>query len=502
VKLALNPPARPVARISPGVTGRNRQFLPAALEILETPPSPLPVALMLTICAFFTLAFAWSFFGRLDIDAVAPGKIEATGHVKVVQPLEPGKVAAIHAGNGTHVRAGDLLVELDPAEAGADERAAKTSLERDLAEIARRRCAIEGARTAHGEALRNGSATAVLEGLAADPRPKLAWDETIPQSVRLREESVLIGDLLQIADTLHTLDRQIAGKQATSQRLHMSIGYQDTLIKTLDERVAMRQDAIDLKVGTKSNLYDAKEELEKSQSMLASDQGQLIETDAAVVELQSEKVKALSQFVADNENKLADADRKADEAREALAKASAKLSHTRLYAPIDGIVQQFSVTTLGQVVATGQQLAVVTPSDGALRVEALVANADIGFVKLGQEVAVKLDAFPFTRFGALHGKVIAIATEAVDEQEAKRTFANATSPSNIGANPSAPGQPESFVFPVTVAIEETTMHAEGVTIPLSPGMTASVDIKAGSRKIIDYLLSPLARTVSEAMTER
>ena len=78
------------------------------------------------------------------------------------------------------------------------------------------------------------------------------------------------------------------------------------------------------------------------------------------------------------------------------------------------------MTTLGQVVAAGQQLAVVTPSDGALRVEALVANADIGFVKLGQEVAVKLDAFPFTRFGALHGRVIAIAAEAVDEQEAKR----------------------------------------------------------------------------------
>jgi hemolysin D len=499
---AIDLPARAVTRSATGVSGRNREFLPAALEILETPPPPLPVALMLTICAFFTLAFAWSFVGRLDINAVAPGKIEATGHVKVVQPLDPGKVTAIHVGNGTHVKAGDLLVELDPAEAAADERAARTSLETDLAEIARRRCAIEGARAAHGEALRNGSATAVLEGLAADPRPRIAWDDTIPQTVRLREEAVLIGDLLQIADTLHTLDQQIAAKQATSQRLHMSIGYQNTLIKTLDERVGMRQDAIDLKVGTKSNLYDAKEELEKSQSMLASDQGQLIETDAAVVELQSEKVKALSQFIADNENKLADVDRKADEARETLAKASAKLSHTKLYAPIDGIVQQFSVTTLGQVVAAGQQIAVVTPSDAALRVEALVANADIGFVRVGQEVAVKLDAFPFTRFGALHGKVIAIATGAVDEQEAKRTFANATSASNGGSNPSAPGQPESFVFPVTVAIEETAMHADGVTVPLAPGMTASVDIRAGSRRIIDYLLSPLAKTASEAMTER
>lgn len=127
---------------------------------------------------------------------------------------------------------------------------------------------------------------------------------------------------------------------------------------------------------------------------------------------------------------------------------------------------------------------------------------DIGFVKVGQDVAVKLDAFPFARFGVLRGKVIAIASEAVDEQEAKRTLANATAPANLGTSPSAAGQPESFVFPVTVAIEETAMPVDGATIPLTPGMTATVDIKAGSRRVIDYLLSPLAKTMSEAMTER
>ena len=129
-------------------------------------------------------------------------------------------------------------------------------------------------------------------------------------------------------------------------------------------------------------------------STLASDQGELIETDAAMKELYSEKTKTMSQFVADNENKLADAARKADEASQTLAKAAARLSRTKLYAPIDGVVQQMAVTTVGQVVTTGQQLIVVTPSEGALQVEALVANLDIGFVKLGQEAAVKVDAFP------------------------------------------------------------------------------------------------------------
>jgi hemolysin D len=495
--------SRPVKgrQAASAVTGRNREFLPAALEILETPPAPLPVALMMTICAFFALAFVWSFFGRLDVNAVAPGKLESVGRVKVIQSLDPGKVAAIHAENGAQVKAGDLLLELDPAEALADQRGAGDALRAGLAEIDRRRLAIETARAAQRAAARSASPVATLEALAADPQGKIAFTEAPPETLRLREEAVLGADLAQVADALRAFDKQIAQKEATSQRLHMGIAFQTTLIETLSQRVATRQEAIDLKVGTKINLYDAKEELEKSQATLASDQGQLIEAEAAANELLSEKVKALSQFISDNENKAADAARKADEARETLAKASAKLSHMKLYAPIDGTLQQLSVTTLGQVVGAGQQLAVVTPAERALQVEALVANMDIGFVKLGQDAAVKLDAFPFTRFGALHGKVIRIASEAVDEQEAKRSFANATAPAN-GAAPSAQGQPESFVFPVTVAIEETAMRADGASIPLTPGMTASVDIRTDSRRIIDYLLSPLAKTASEAMTER
>ena len=295
----------------------------------------------------------------------------------------------------------------------------------------------------------------------------------------------------------------MAQKEATRQRLRMSISFQDVLMETLNQRVSTRQEAIDLKVGTKINLYDAKEELEKSQSQLASDQGQLIETDAAISELRSEKTKIVSQFIADNENKLAEAARKADESRQSFNKASARLSHSRLMSPIDGIAQQLAVTTLGQVVTTGQQLLMVTPSGGPLQVEALVANTDIGFVKLGQEAAVKVDAFPFTRFGVLKGKVTRIASEAVNETEAKRAMANVVNAGNAPTNPtSAPGQPDSFVFPVTVELEQTTMRIGGVDVPLAPGMTASVEIKTDSRRVIDYLLSPLAKVSSEAMRER
>ena len=512
------PPSPPAPRQAPAVSGRDREFLPAALEILESPPPPLPTARIATICLFALVALVWSFIGRLDVHAVAPGKVETAGYSKVIEPLDPGKIVAIHVEAGQSVRAGDLIFELDPAEANADAAAAGDALNAGRAEIARRRFAIEAVRRAGLEGARATGAsehepTAIavaesavpdaVEALAGRPELAIGWDEATPELFRLREEAVLRADLSQLADTLKVLDRQMAQKQATRKRLDMSIAFQRKLMDTLNARVATRQEAIDKNVGTKINLYDAKEGLEKSQSLLASDEGQLIETEAALTELQSEKAKAVSQFIADNQNKLAEASRKADEAREALAKAAAREARTRLTAPIDGVVQQTAVTTIGQVVTTGQQLAVITPNGGKLQVEALVANLDIGFVKLGQPAIIKVDAFPFTRFGVLQGKVVKIAPSAITEQEAKRALANASAASNAAQPPpTAPGQSESFVFPVTVALDEAAMAIDNAIIPLTPGMTVAVEIKTDSRRVIDYLLSPLAKIASEAAKER
>jgi hemolysin D len=491
------------------VSGRDREFLPAALEILETPSSPLPTALMATICGFAVIALAWSYFGRLDVHAVAPGKIETAGYAKVIEPLDSGRVAAIHVEAGQAVKAGELLLELDPAEAEADSRAAEDELNASLAEIGRRRYAIEAVRKAQAKDHANSANVAEamsygsIEELAGQAALADGRDSALPEEFRLREDAVLRADLTRLADALAATDRRMAEKVASRKRLGMSIAFQNTLMDTLNQRVSTRQEAIDLKVGTKINLYDAKEELQRSEASLASDQGQLIENDAALKQLESEKTKTISEFIADNENRLADASRKADDARQAFAKASARLARAKLHAPIDGVVLRTAVTTVGQVVTTGQQLIVITPTGARLQAEALVANLDIGFVRLGQEAMIKVDAFPFTRFGVLHGKVVKIASAAIAEQDAKRTLANATAMANVSQEaPTAPGQPENFVFPVTIALNESAMKVDGATIPLTSGMTVAVEIKTDSRRVIDYFFSPLAKIASEAARER
>ncbi len=494
--------AGPVQPVKLMVSGRDREFLPAALEILETPPSPLAVTLLLTICAFFAAALTWSYYGRLDVDAVAPGKIETVLPTKVIQPLEPGKIATIAVENGSRVKAGDLLLELDPTEARADADASRQALDASLAEVARRRYAIDALRAARADAEGPTPVDALL-ALADQASEKIAFDSATPPATRLREVKVLGADLDQLTSAMLNLDKQVAQKVATRQRLAMGIEFQVTLMKTLTDRVGTRQASIDKEVGTKLGLYDAKEALEKAQASLASDQGQQIETDAALTELKSQKAKTYSQFLADYENKLADASRKADEARQTLNKAMARLARTRMASPIDGIVQQLAVTTVGQVFTTGQQLMVVSPTGGPLQVVALVANQDIGFIKIGQDAVVTVDAFPFTRFGVLKGKIEKIAASAVDEQEAKRTMVNAASAAN-DANASGPaqGQTQSFVFPVTVTLEGNTIDIAGAPVPLSPGMTVAVEVKTDSRRVIDYFLSPLAKLAGESLRER
>ena len=492
----MSTPAPKPQQQPPKFTGRDLEFLPAALEILETPPAPIRIALMLTLCAFTAAALIWSYFGHLDIHAVAPGKIEISGRAKVIQPLEPGKIAKIHAENGMTVKAGDLLIELDDTELKADAQATTDALDSARAEFIRRRFAATTVKTAQmGDQASGGT-------LKFDTDESALWDETVPKPFQSRETMVLHADLRQLSDALQNIDKQMASKAASIERVKASLEFETKLMETLQARVQTREDAMKMNVGVKTNLYDAKESLEKAQASLASDQGQIKQFEAELNELDSQKQKTMSTFMADNESKLAEAARKADVAVQAFHKARARLSHMKLFAPIDGVLQQVSITTVGQVVNTGQQLMLVAPNDGPLQVEILVSNLDIGFVRPGQEVAIKVDAFPFTRFGVLHAKVLKIAPDAMDETDAKRALANATA---IGANapaPAAQGQLQSFVFPVLLSLEERSIKIENTQFPLTQGMTVTAEIKTDSRRVIDYLLSPIAKMGSEAMKER
>ena len=479
------PPAKPDA--PPNAVARtsaDREFLPAALEILVTPPSPVARALLLAICGLFFAALAWSYFGWMDIYAVAPGKIQPTGGSKVVQPLEPGKVVAIHVENGSVVRAGDLLVELDPTEAAAESEAQSRDLEAANAEAARRQAAIKAAQT---------------DSLEAQP---IAFPAGISEPVRHRQTNVLSADLAQLRSSVASLRAQLAEKEATKERLDATIAAREKLIALTKERVDMRQRLDAMGAGSRGQTIEALEQYETQITTDTGDRGQLLETAAAMAALNRKVDETIKQFIADQSQKLAEIEAKRDHLEEDLIKAQSKAAHTELHAPIAGTVQQLAVTSLGQVVSSGQPLLTIVPSQDAIEVRAMIANQDIGFVKDGQPAVVKVDAFPFTRYGTIGGAVERVSTDAVDERDAPELSDAANAARPQGAAPGSPPRAQNLVFPATVRLAQRTIRIDGKDVALIPGMAVTVEIKTGQRRVIDYLLSPLREVASQAGRER
>ncbi len=461
----------------------DRRFLPADLEILETPPSPVRLVLILIISALVVGAIAWAYYGRIDIVAVAHGKIEPTGRVKVIQPLEPGKVATILVANGQHVKAGETLIEMDAGDAKAEEAEAQDAYDSFVAESARRRAAV---------------AAAQARDLA---RPAVDWDKVVPDRLRAREAGVLAGDLGRLADEVAGYDAQIRQKQIERDRSGETMVAQSKLISTLQERVNMRSILARDGSGSKANLIDADETLKYQVIQLAIQKGQKDSAEASIDVLTRQRDKAYSNFISDNEQKLAEAQRQGDDWREKLVKAKLKSARMSLVSPIDGVVYGLSVTTIGQVVASGDELMRIVPEGDAPEIQAYLANQDIGFVKDGQTAVVKIESFPFTRYGVLPATVTRVSSDAIPEPDASLNQADAskapTDKAFAGAQPT-----QNLVFPVTLHPERDYMTIDGRRALLLPGMTVTVEIATGSRRILEYVFSPLVETASDAMKER
>jgi hemolysin D len=462
----------------------DREFLPADLEILDTPPSPVRMALILLICALVVVALAWSYFGRIDIIAVAQGKIQPTGRVKSIQTLEPGKVAAIRVQNGQHVKAGDVLIEIDSGDARAEEADARSSYD-----------------AYHAEALRRQAAFEAAKARVLMPAPSIVWEAETPPAIRAREEQVLASDLTQLADNAADYDAQIRQKGVERDRLTSTMDAQEKLISTLQERVDMRSTLAQSGSGSKSALIDAQETMNYHMTQLATQRGQ---RDAAVANLDvlaRERDKAFSNFIAENSQKRAEAQRQADDWRQKLVKAKLKSARMNLTAPIDGAVYGLSVTTVGQVLGSGDELMRVVPEGASLEIECYLANKDAGFVKLGQSAVVKVESFPFTRYGTLPATVTRVSNDAIPEPEAQQTESDTARKQR--EKPFAGAQrTQNLVFPVTLEPARVVMTIDGQTIPLTPGMAVSVEVATGSRRILEYIFSPLVETASQAMKER
>jgi len=454
------------------------EFLPAAIEIVETPASPVGRAIAATIILFFAIVICWATFGRVDIIATASGKIVPTGRTKLIQPFETGVVRTIHVQDGQAVKMGDVLVELDTTINAAErDRIAKELIASQLT-VARLCAAIAGLADADVSfAPPNGAEPAQIE----------------------LQRKFLRNQVDEIRAKLAHIDGQITQNEANRAAVAGTVDKLTLSIPLLRQRADVRHTLSDQGLTSKLLYWETQQDLIEHEQELLVQRSRLAEAIAGTTALHEQRRQTEAEYNRTNFNDLAEAQQKAASLNEQLVQAEQRRQLQTLTAPVDGTVQQLAVHTVGGVVTPAQQLMVIVPADARLEAEAMVSNRDIGFVHPGQQVEVKVDTFNFTRYGLLHGEVASVSQDAI-VRDKPPDRQGAAKPGALTDTSEPQGQ--ELVYAARIALDRTQMQIEDKLIDLTPGMAVTAEIKTGSRRIIQYLLSPLLRYKQESLRER
>lgn len=443
---------------SPALQAHEAQFLPAALSLRDTPVHPAPRITLWLIMAFALIALLWIIFGRIDVVATAAGKIIPNDRTKLIQPMETAVVKAIHVRDGETVQPGQVLIELDATVTAADTERLRSE-----------------ALTARLEALR---AQALLSALANGKPPRLDAPAGADAARLLAEQSQASGQFQEYQARQLQLQAEIARRRAELAAT------QEQVIKLEQTAPIARKRAEDYQRLVRENFISRHGYMEREQARIEQEQD-LALSRAKVTEIHAALAQAQQQqatLTAETRRQLLDqrnlATQKAASLEQELLKAEQRGRLMHLTAPVAGTVQQLAVHTVGGVVTPAQPLMVIVPRDNVLEVEAMLPNKDIGFVNPGQDAEVKVETFPFTKYGTLHGRITQVSSDAIQDEK-------------LG-----------LIYSTRVKMDKDTLQVENKTVRLTPGMAVTVEVKTGTRRVIEYFLSPLMQVSSESLRER
>jgi len=432
-------------------------FLPANLELAETPPHPAPLWTARLLVGGVLLVLTLAFIGRLDIVAVAPGQLIPNANVKVIQPAVTGVVRHIAVQNGERVVAGQLLVELDPTLATADaDKARNNTVDAELT-IARAR--------------------ALLSAQQTNSVPQVARVVDAPPERQADTQHFAEGSYREYTQKLASLKAELTKREAELATT------QEEIAKLAQTAPLARQQADDYKELVQgrfvaSHDYQDKERIAIEQSHeLAAQRSHARELAAAIDEQHRDIDSTGATFQREQWETLNKADVSVAQNQDEETKADARQGLLHLKSPVPGIVQQLAVHTVGGVVTGAQTLMEIVPDD-TLEVEAHISNKDIGFVNPGQTAVVKITTFPYTRFGYLTGTVVKVSNDATVDKK------------------------QGLVFLARIRIPTNRFKVENKWVNLSPGMEVTAEIKTGQEKVWQYFLSPLIATARESLRER
>lgn len=426
-------------------------FLPAALSLQEMPAHPAPRRAAIAICALFVIALIWSIVGEIDIVAVAPGRIVVSDRTKTIQPLETSVVRRVLVKDGDVVDAGQVLIELDATNASADQASVTEQLEAAQSEQRR--------------------SSALLTALGANRSPG-------PIGKGSREQAQLESEWQDIAARLAKLDAEHQRREAEQATVRELIGKLEATLPIARQREADFKDLADKGFVANHAGQDRTRERIEQERDLAAQRARLNEAQAALHETEQ----ARASYLAETRRTLTDREAQARLKRQQLVQEHNKTQQrsqlTKLTAPVAGTVQQVVVHTEGGVVTPAQALMVIVPKDAPVTAEVVIDNKDIGFVGVGQQAVIKLETFPFTRYGTVDARVASVSADAVNDEK------------------------RGAIFPAVLTLSEVGINVDGKQLHLSPGMNVTAEVRTGARRVIEYLLGPVRVTASESLKER
>lgn len=445
------------------------EFLPAALEIQERPPSPAGRAILWAIMAFFCIAVLWAFLSEIDIVATAQGKIVPSGRVKVIQPVEIGVVRAIHVSEGQGVSAGELLIELDPTSTQADVERLEQEFQAAQLDAARYH---ELQRLSVIEDPKDNELPSLVRAVDAALLSRVADKEIALQEQRLNSEwNEHLARIAALSSSVTSREADLAATRAEVKKRARTLPLITRRVKALEPLVKKQL------VAEQEWLKLEEQRIEQQQELVAL-KSRARQVAASINEARQQKAVVESEFRRKLLTNLAAAEQHINQLQQERIKAQQRTRLQQLRAPVSGVVQQLAVHTIGGVVTPAQELMRIIPQDESLEVEAWILNKDIGFVTEGQAAEVKIETFPFTRYGVIEAEVIDVSNDAVSDEE------------------------QGLVYAGRVLMKESTIRVGEKQVNLSPGMAVTVEVKTGTRQLIDYLLSPLLRYRDESLGER
>lgn len=442
-------------------------FLPAALEIQESPPNPLVRWLTWGLLVFVTLAILWMSFGKVNIVASAEGKIIPSSRVKQIQPLNNSIVKAILVKEGGYVTKGQPLVEFDTVLTKAD----KKRLESDLHSIEMRFSVSQAFLKALGDLDVNNSIV-----VSSDIKIELP-ENTSEQEIILYKQ-LLWQQWLQYKAQLQSLYSSILKSQSEQRASQENIIKLQQTLPIVERRASILKDLYSQKFSSEHDYLQAEQERIQVFQNLAAEKHRLNQLKAGESEVKEQINLHMAQAHGAVLSEISDQQRQIFSLQEELNKASDRDEKQILYAPVAGRIQELGIHTIGGVATEAQQLMLIIPDENILEVEVTLENKDVGFVFEGMPAEIKIHTFPFTKYGVIEAEVSNVSDDATLDEK------------------------KGLIYRMQLRMAKNTIWVGKKEVRLMPGMAVTAEVQIGVRRIIEFFLAPLLRYKEESVRER